>query len=119
MELELWWSPWSRTTPAGSPLRGREAVLEQVARQSKTGRQDIRAQSAPGPVCGALLKNQIRRRRQFGQGLVDAADLDRPHAQHRRRLAVDAQVVEVDAIGGVDLQPLAHHLGDARVRLSR
>eukprot|EP01035_Chromulina_nebulosa_P036551 gene36551-49249_t len=42
-------SPWSRTGPSDPPPRGREAVLEQDARRSNTGRQDIRA-SVPKPV---------------------------------------------------------------------
>ena len=42
MDLELCQGSWSRTGPAGPPLRGREAVLEQAPWRSKAGRQDIR-----------------------------------------------------------------------------
>src|ERR1700754_2260924 len=44
--------------------------------------------------------------------------LDRGHAHLARRLQVDAEVVEIDAMPGIDAERLGHHAVNARVGLA-
>ena len=65
-----------------------------------------------------LPKRQLCRRLELRDGLRRVEHLDGGHAHLARGLQIDAEIVKIDAVPGIDVQRLDHHLVDARVGLS-
>ncbi|MEH2480241.1 hypothetical protein V1282_003598 [Nitrobacteraceae bacterium AZCC 2146] len=73
-----------------------EGVIGRVRAQWKLTSSPLQRSLPPLPQL------QSRRGFKLGDGLFRARDLDRGHAHFARGLQVDAEVVEIDAIAGID-----------------
>src|SRR5436309_273688 len=95
---------------ASSRVTNHEATGEAANDSSET-------ENAPDTKSRTRMQYQHCRRLKFGDGLRRIDDLDRGHAHFARRLQVDAEIVEIDAMFGIDVKCFDHHPIDARIRL--